>query len=180
MKRGFMAMMSKHKFSVRNRSEKHHPDLKKYGKFGPIWKCCWLFWLWRCNSFWISTSWLDGEWVMLSESNEKTGRGSEEKKAWFVEGENWLLHHDDAPENLSLLIHDFLTNHEAKLILQPPYLPDSAPADSFLFTIEIHTERMKIWVCWGDYRKFIGRAMQYFKSAFPGMLPKLEEMLRVM
>jgi hypothetical protein len=45
---------------------------------------------------------------------------------------------------------------------------------------EIHTERMTIWVCRGDYRKFFGRTMQYFKSAIPGMLPKVEEMLRVM
>jgi hypothetical protein len=37
-----MDMMLKHKFSVRNRSQKRHPDLKKHGKFGSMWKWCWL------------------------------------------------------------------------------------------------------------------------------------------
>jgi hypothetical protein len=48
---------------------------------------------------------------MLLEGNEKARRGSEEKKASFVEGENWLLHLDDAPVRPSLLICDFLTKH---------------------------------------------------------------------
>jgi hypothetical protein len=46
-------------------------------------------------------------------------------------GKIWLLHHDDAPVHLSLLIRDFLTKHETKLILQPLYSPDSTPADFF-------------------------------------------------
>ena len=40
-----------------------------------------VFWLWRCNSSWISISWPDGERAMLSEDDEKAERGSEEKKA---------------------------------------------------------------------------------------------------
>jgi transposase len=33
----------------------------------------------------------------------------------------------------ALLIHEFLTNHEATVVPQPPYSPDLAPADFFLF-----------------------------------------------
>jgi hypothetical protein len=36
--------------------------------------------------------------------------------------------------HFSLLIHDFLTNREMTLISHPPYLPDLAPVDFFLFT----------------------------------------------
>jgi transposase len=50
-------------------------------------------------------------------------------------GKNWLLHHDDVLAHSSLLIRDFLTKHETKLVLQPPYSPDSALADFFLFTM---------------------------------------------
>jgi hypothetical protein len=46
----------------------------------------------------------------------------------------WLLHHDNAAVHSSLLIHDFLTKCEITLIPQPPYSPDLAPADFFLFT----------------------------------------------
>jgi transposase len=44
------------------------------------------------------------------------------------------LHHDNAPAHSSLLIRDFLTKHETTLVPQPPYSPDLAPADIFLFT----------------------------------------------
>jgi hypothetical protein len=50
------------------------------------------------------------------------------------EGKKWLLHHDNTPVHSSLLIHDFLTKLEMKLVPQPPYLPDLASADFFLFT----------------------------------------------
>jgi histone-lysine N-methyltransferase SETMAR len=50
-------------------------------------------------------------------------------------GNKWLLHHDDTPAQSSLLIRDFHTKCEMKLVPQPPYLPDSAPVDFFLFTI---------------------------------------------
>jgi hypothetical protein len=38
------------------------------------------------NSSQISSSWPDGEQGLLAESDENAERGSEEKKAWFVEG----------------------------------------------------------------------------------------------
>jgi hypothetical protein len=36
MKLGFMAMISKQKPRLHNRSQKHHPDPKKHSKFSPI------------------------------------------------------------------------------------------------------------------------------------------------
>jgi transposase len=38
-----------------------------------------------------------------------------------------------APANSSLLIRNFLTKHEMMLVPQPPYSPDLAPVDFFLF-----------------------------------------------
>ena len=40
----------------------------------------------------------------------------------------------DAPRLSSFLIRDFLTKHETKLVPQPPYLLDFAPADLCLTT----------------------------------------------
>ena len=45
----------------------------------------------------------------------------------------WMLHHDNAPAHASILILEFLTKHETTVVPQPPYSPDFAPADFFLF-----------------------------------------------
>jgi transposase len=45
----------------------------------------------------------------------------------------WMLHHDNAPPHASLLILEFLAKQETIVVPQPPYSPDLAPADFFLF-----------------------------------------------
>jgi len=52
-------------------------------------------------------------------------------EAWT--NNSWILHHDNAPAHVSLLIREFLTEHEMTVVPQPPYSPDLAPADFFLF-----------------------------------------------
>ncbi|UYV67803.1 hypothetical protein LAZ67_5002107 [Cordylochernes scorpioides] len=46
---------------------------------------------------------------------------------------NWLLHHDNAPAHTLLLVHDFLAKNNTLMMPQPPYSPDLAPCDFFLF-----------------------------------------------
>ncbi|UYV62326.1 hypothetical protein LAZ67_2000108 [Cordylochernes scorpioides] len=46
---------------------------------------------------------------------------------------NWLLHHDNAPAHTSLLVRDFLAKNNTLMKPQPPYSPDLAPCDFFLF-----------------------------------------------
>lgn len=43
------------------------------------------------------------------------------------------FHHDNAPSHSSLIVTKFLAKHEIKVIAQPPYSPDLAPCDFFLF-----------------------------------------------
>ncbi|UYV61861.1 hypothetical protein LAZ67_1006871 [Cordylochernes scorpioides] len=49
------------------------------------------------------------------------------------ENKNWLLHHDNAPAHTSLLVRDFLAKNNTLMMPQPPYSPDLAPCDFFLF-----------------------------------------------
>jgi histone-lysine N-methyltransferase SETMAR len=49
--------------------------------------------------------------------------------AWRLK--RWMLHADNAPAHISLLIRQFLVKHETTGIPQPPYSPDLAPADFF-------------------------------------------------
>ncbi|KAJ4448840.1 hypothetical protein ANN_00231 [Periplaneta americana] len=46
---------------------------------------------------------------------------------------NWHLQHDNAPAHSSQLIHTFLAKHGITTVHQPPYSPDLAPCDFWLF-----------------------------------------------
>jgi transposase len=46
---------------------------------------------------------------------------------------SWALHHDNAPAHTSLLVRQFLTSTKTAIIPHPPYSPDLAPCDIFLF-----------------------------------------------
>jgi len=49
------------------------------------------------------------------------------------ENQTWMLHHDNAPAHESLLIRSYLAKHHTSVVPHPPYSPDLAPADFFLF-----------------------------------------------
>ena len=46
---------------------------------------------------------------------------------------SWLLHHDNAPAHSSLLVRNFLAKNNTVIMPQPPYSPDLATCDFFLF-----------------------------------------------
>jgi transposase len=58
---------------------------------------------------------------------------SAEKRAELWTNNSWFLHHDNAPAYASLLIRDFLAKTKLTVLPQPPYSPDLAPSDFFLF-----------------------------------------------
>ena len=45
----------------------------------------------------------------------------------------WMLQYDNAPSHSSFLVRDFLAKHAMTVLPQPPYSPDLAPVDFFLF-----------------------------------------------
>ncbi|UYV80548.1 hypothetical protein LAZ67_19000537, partial [Cordylochernes scorpioides] len=45
----------------------------------------------------------------------------------------WILHHDNARPHTAHLMTSFLTKNGTQILLQPPYFPDIAPNDFFLF-----------------------------------------------
>ncbi|UYV84416.1 hypothetical protein LAZ67_X002056 [Cordylochernes scorpioides] len=56
-----------------------------------------------------------------------------QKRPDLWKNKNWLLHHDNAPAHTSLFVRDFLAKNNTLMMLQPPYSPDLAPCDFFLF-----------------------------------------------
>ena len=46
---------------------------------------------------------------------------------------NWILHHDNAPAYTAVTTNEFLAKHNILSLLHPPYSPDLALCDFFLF-----------------------------------------------
>jgi histone-lysine N-methyltransferase SETMAR len=46
---------------------------------------------------------------------------------------SWILHHDIAPTHNTLSVKTFLEKHKVSVLEHPPYSPDLAPCDFFLF-----------------------------------------------
>jgi len=46
---------------------------------------------------------------------------------------NWILHHDNAPAHRGITTNEFLAKHNILSLPHPPYSPDLAPCDFFLF-----------------------------------------------
>ena len=58
-----------------------------------------------------------------------------QRDEWQIE---WFLHHDNAPSHTSLVVQQFLVEKSIPVITQPPYPPDLAPSDFWLFpTLEM-------------------------------------------
>ncbi|UYV64880.1 hypothetical protein LAZ67_3002255 [Cordylochernes scorpioides] len=56
-----------------------------------------------------------------------------QKRPDLWKNKNWLLHHDNAPAHTSLLVRNILAINNTLMMPQPPYSPDLAPCDFFLF-----------------------------------------------
>ncbi|XP_011263146.2 uncharacterized protein LOC105255530 [Camponotus floridanus] len=46
---------------------------------------------------------------------------------------SWFLHHDNAPSHTALVLRDFFAKNSIHIVPQPPYSPDLAPCDFWLF-----------------------------------------------
>ena len=46
---------------------------------------------------------------------------------------SWLLHHDNAPSHTALILREFFAKNSTHIVPQPPYSPDLAPCDYWLF-----------------------------------------------
>ena len=56
-----------------------------------------------------------------------------EKRRELWQDKSWLLHHANAPAHKALSIRQFLAEKNITVLEQPPYSPDLAPCDFFLF-----------------------------------------------
>jgi len=55
------------------------------------------------------------------------------KRPQLWTNQSWVLHHEHAPAHSSFLVRNCVAKNETTVVPQPPYPPDLAPADFFLF-----------------------------------------------
>ena len=55
------------------------------------------------------------------------------KRPALFKSAQWHFHRDNAPVHDSILVTDYLTKMDIKTVPQPPYSPDLAPCDFWLF-----------------------------------------------
>ena len=55
------------------------------------------------------------------------------KRPRFWSSGDWLLHHDNAPAHSSNFVQQFLAKRKIVQLRQPPYSPDIAPCDYWMF-----------------------------------------------
>ena len=66
---------------------------------------------------------------VLKRLREKVRR----KRHDFFADNSWFLHHDNAPAHTALSVREFLASKQITVLEHPPYSPDLAPNDFFLF-----------------------------------------------
>ena len=69
--------------------------------------------------------------------------------ALFKSGQ-WHFHQDNAPVHNSILVTDYLTKIVIKTVSQPPYSPELAPSDFWLFPKLKEKLRLSLWDNWRD------------------------------
>jgi len=55
------------------------------------------------------------------------------KRPDLWQNQSWVLHHDNAPSHTAIIVKQFLARTSTTVIEHPPYSPDLAPCDFYLF-----------------------------------------------
>jgi len=55
------------------------------------------------------------------------------KRPELWENQTWMLHHDNVPADVTLLIRSYLAKLQTSVVPHLPYSPDWTPAEFFLF-----------------------------------------------
>ena len=134
MRCGFMGMMLKPRCNRRSGwgmglldQKNTNKSVKDQGVVGCV------FWLERHCLSWICTTWSDGKQTVVPGSFSAFEGCCARKGPELWENQTSMLHHDNAPDRASLLSRSYLAKHQTSVVPHPPYSPDLAPANFFLF-----------------------------------------------
>ena len=81
---------------------------------------------------WVPTGQTVNKEYYVEDLREFRKRFRRKRPALFKSGQ-WRFHQDNAPVHNSILVIDYLTKMGIKTVPHPPYSPDLAPCDFWLF-----------------------------------------------
>ena len=81
----------------------------------------------------MCTTWSDGKQTVVPGSLGHLRDVVCRKRPELWETQTWMLHRNNAPAHVLLLIRSYLAKHQISVVPHPPYSLDLAPADFFLF-----------------------------------------------
>jgi len=105
------------------------------------------------------------------------------KKRPIMVEQEWFFHWDNAPVHTAAVVKDWLAANSVKMLQHPPYSPDLAPADFFLFRrvkeeLAGHTlSQDTIKKTWEGVMRTI--AVQEFAVAFTKWLDRCQKCIRI-
>jgi len=91
------------------------------------------------------------------------------------ENQAWVLRHDNAPAHASLLIRIYLAKHQTSIVPHPPYSPDLAPADFFLFPKLKTTSKGCRFQTIEEIQENVIRQLHAITKCVPGSISTMEE-----
>ena len=101
------------------------------------------------------------------------------KRPELWENQTWILPHDNAPGQASLLIRSYLAKHQISFVPHPPYSSDLAPSRLLLVSqTQNHLERTSF----PNHRerdsgKCDNTTVRHHRKCVPGSVPTMEETL---
>ncbi len=122
-----------------------------------------------------------GETVNAKYIIESLGRFLEKYRAKrpIQASQEWFLHWDNAPVHTAAAVKQFIADRAIKTIAHPPYSPDLAPADFFLFP-KVKSELASKTLTAETFTRSWERAVQRlckddFRAAFDKWLERCEK-----
>ena len=141
MKAGSTAMTQRPRDRVPSGSMLALPDPRRPERANPptnLWRSLFFFFFFfYCNGMiymhWVPTGQTINKEYYVEVLREFRKRFRRKRPALFKSGQ-WHFQQDNAPVHNSILVTDYLTKMGINTVPQPPYSPDLAPCDFWLFS----------------------------------------------
>ena len=106
------------------------------------------------------------------------------KRPELFESGQWHFHQDNAPVHKSILVTDYLTQMGIKTVPHPPYSPDLAPCDFWLFPKLKKNLRGNLYSTIEDMKEAVTRVLntltqEDFQGAFQKLLERYNKCIDV-
>ena len=135
MKLGCSSTTRKPRGRASSGSPQIHKDPRKRAcqsqRSRPCWSLSFTKRVWCITSLCLRAKRWTSTFIRKSSNASMTGFAAADQL--FGKNKSWMLHHDNAPAHTALSTRQLLANKQVTVLDHPPYSPDLAPCDFWLF-----------------------------------------------